>query len=69
MRLLDQLNGSVQRGLITEVLRLASRDNKQSFLCAFSLAERLTPENQSDEVRCVREKVKSNHPALCLAAA
>ena len=63
----DGLYGVVQRGIIKEMLRLASSDNKANIVRAIALAEKITPDNHKAEMRFVREKVQQNHPALKIA--
>ena len=63
----DGLYTAVQRRLITEILKLATSDNKKNIVRAFELAERITPDNHKYEMRFVREKVETDHPALNIA--
>jgi len=63
----DGLYGTVQRGVVKEMFKLAASDNKKNIVRAFELAERITPENHKGEVRFVREKVAADHPALNIA--
>ena len=63
----DGLYGTVQRGLIKEMLKLAASDNKKNIVRAFELAEKITPDNHKEAVRFVRDKVEADHPALRIA--
>jgi uncharacterized radical SAM superfamily Fe-S cluster-containing enzyme len=63
----EGLYGAVQRGIIKEMLRLATSDNKANIVRAIALAEKITPDNHKTEMRFVKEKVKQNHPALNIA--
>ena len=63
----DGLYGAVQRGIIKEMLRLATSDKKANILRAIALAEKITPESHKAEMRFVKEKVQQDHPALQIA--
>ena len=63
----DGLYGVVQRGIIKEMLRLASSDNKANIVRAIAMAEKITPDNHKAEMRFVKEKVQQDHPALKIA--
>jgi MoaA/NifB/PqqE/SkfB family radical SAM enzyme len=63
----EGLYGVVQRGIIKEMLRLATSDNKANIVRAIALAEKITPDNHKAEMRFVKEKVQEDHPALNIA--
>jgi MoaA/NifB/PqqE/SkfB family radical SAM enzyme len=63
----EGLYGAVQRGIIKEMLRLATSDNKANIVRAIALAEKITPDNHKAEMRFVKEKVQEDHPALNIA--
>jgi MoaA/NifB/PqqE/SkfB family radical SAM enzyme len=63
----DGLYTAVQRRLITEILKLATSDNKKNIVHGFQLAERITPDNHKYELQFVRKKIEDDHPALNIA--
>jgi len=63
----DGLYTAMQRQVISQMLKLASSDDKTKIVRAFRLAEKITPDHYKGSVRFVAEKVKDDHPALSMA--
>ncbi len=58
---------AAQRQVINQMLKLAASDDKKKIITAFSLAEKITPDQYKGSVRFVADKIEDDHPALLIA--